>query len=141
MTGMTTVRTDDLHLIMQVAGGMIWDPERNPDIATAWQRVTEAKDAPGGSALVRRGHVPPDLPACAAARRRAELERLLCVEALVRVTNPDFDDAGWTGRIVGLADLPTILIERADGKRFALPQAFVVDELPAPATDGTEAMF
>ena len=44
MGEMTTVRTDDLHLIMSVAGAKNWDLEDNPDIAQAWRRLTEAKD-------------------------------------------------------------------------------------------------
>ncbi|MGH3274443.1 MAG: HAD-IIIA family hydrolase, partial [Streptosporangiaceae bacterium] len=74
-------------------------------------------------------HLPPDLRPLQAMRRRAALERLVGTSSRVRVVNPHHPDGGWTGRLKGLADHPTLLIERSDGKLFALPQAFEVIEL------------
>ena len=73
--------------------------------------------------------VEPDMPVIAATRRRAELERLTGMGARVKITNPDYPDAGWTGRIIGLMDQPSILIEMDNGRRHACPQAFAVQEL------------
>ncbi|MCW2900004.1 MAG: hypothetical protein JWO67_2269 [Streptosporangiaceae bacterium] len=84
-------------------------------------------------------HVPPDMKALHAMRRMGALSRLVSRRARVRLTNPHSPGHGWTGRIVGLADHPTILIELDNGKRHALPQAFEVEELvdnDAPRVEG-----
>jgi hypothetical protein len=69
-------------------------------------------------------------------RRRAALEHLVAMEAYVRVTNPAYPDSGWHGRIVGLLDSPSILLACDDGRRAAVPQAFIVEEcLARPKPD------
>jgi hypothetical protein len=50
----------------------------------------------------------------------------------VRVSNPT-NPASWTGKLLGLADNPSVLIESADGHRMSLPQTFTVERVDAPA--------
>jgi hypothetical protein len=76
------------------------------------------------------GGVNADRGACARMHRRSELERLTAIQATVRVVNPAYPSEGWTGRIVGLADQPSVILDCADGKRRVLPQAFEVREIP-----------
>lgn len=80
-------------------------------------------------------HVPADLAACAALRRRGTLGWLMEQGAHVTVMNPDggaWPGGVWTGRIIGLADHPTMLLETAAGRRWSLPQAFEVREVDQP---------
>lgn len=47
MTDMITVRPDDLHALMARIGALAWDPETDPEFSAVWERLSEAKDAPG----------------------------------------------------------------------------------------------
>jgi hypothetical protein len=69
-----------------------------------------------------------DTDAAGAIRRRGQLGWMLEDARRVRVTNPS--GGSWTGRIVGLADHPTMLLERGDGHRVSLPQCFAVEQIP-----------
>jgi hypothetical protein len=161
MTETVTVLRDDLQTMMAYLASGPWTPAEKPEVAGAWKRLTEAKDAgleaaealqavqvppslPPLPAARRRpaGGVEPDMPVIAATRRRAELERLTAMGVRVRITNPAYPDSGWTGHIIGLMDQPSILIEMDDGRRHACPQAFAVQELPAlPAAEAYEGYY
>lgn len=77
-----------------------------------------------------------DMAAADALRRRTELGWILNGGQCVIVTNP----AGgtWSGRIVGLADHPAMLLERDDGRRVMLPQCFAVEQAPEDVRDSRE---
>jgi hypothetical protein len=81
-----------------------------------------------GEERKRRPAVEADMPGVQALHRRAELLHLLDQQVRVRVSNPL--GGIWTGRIVGLSDQPAMLLERPDGVRVMLSQAFAVEELP-----------
>ena len=81
-----------------------------------------------------------DMEAVERSARRAELTRLVAIEARVRVINPRHPDRPWTGTIRGLLDGPSVSIDCDDGKRRALPQSFALIEtsLPVPARDDAD---
>ena len=61
------------------------------------------------------------------------LKEFLRKQTRVVVANGTFS---WTGRIIGIADTPSILLEREDGQQTVLPQSFIVastDTLPGAA--------
>jgi hypothetical protein len=72
----------------------------------------------------------PDKAACEALDRHAALVNMVHFETWVEVTGPT--GARWQGRIIGLADHPTVLIETGSGLRLALPQAYAVRPVPDP---------
>lgn len=47
MTEVITIRRDDFEALMGVAASGQWRPGTHPQIAEAWQRLSELKDAPG----------------------------------------------------------------------------------------------
>lgn len=73
------------------------------------------------------------MDAAEALHRRADLGWLVNNAIHVQVTNPF--GGSWTGRIIGLADHPAMLVERDDGLRVMLPQCFAVEELPEARDD------
>jgi hypothetical protein len=72
-----------------------------------------------------------DEEAVANLRRRSELGWMLERGSDVKVTNPY--GGTWTGRIIGLADHPAMLLEREDGVRVMLPQCFATEEIATNA--------
>lgn len=75
------------------------------------------------------GHVPADPALLAEGRRRALLTRLLSSGGYARVTNPDHPDGGWEGKVVGLVDWPSVVIEGGEGRRWTVPQHFAIEEI------------
>ena len=61
---------------------------------------------------------------------RGELGALRRSRAWVRVTNPA-TGRSVVGRIMGLSDEPTMLLQQPGGLRESLPQRFLVEEVPA----------
>lgn len=61
MTTTVTVNLADLEKMMGVFAGGTWNRVDNPDIADAWQRLTEAKDAALGLAETE-AHAPAEPP-------------------------------------------------------------------------------
>jgi Biotin protein ligase C terminal domain len=68
-----------------------------------------------------------DMDAAETLHRRTQLGWMVEDGQRVRVTNPSGET--WTGRIVGLADHPAMLLERDDGCRVMLPQCFAVEQV------------
>lgn len=63
----------------------------------------------------------------------------------VTVTNPDVP-ASWYGKLVGLADQPSVLIQAPGGGQTCLPQSFTVErcdleQQPAPAPAGLRERY
>lgn len=52
----------------------------------------------------------------------------------VIVTNPH--GTVWSGRLIALADDPSLVLEQADSTRVCLPQSFTVAEDTSPETHG-----
>lgn len=75
------------------------------------------------------GHVPADPALIAEGRRRALLTRLLSSGGSARITNPDHLDGGWEGKVIGLMDWPSIVLEDSQGRRWTVPQHFAVEEV------------
>lgn len=73
-----------------------------------------------------RRRIEADQMAVDAKHRRAQLGRILEEGKTVTVTNPH--GGMWAGRIIGIADGPAMLLERADGVRVMLPQCFAVEQ-------------
>lgn len=80
------------------------------------------------------GYVPADAAILAEGRRRALLTRLLSSGGRARVVNPDHPDGGWEGKVVGLVDWPSVVIEGDGGRRWTVPQHFAIEEIGAPET-------
>lgn len=53
-------------------------------------------------------------------------------QQLVEVSNPGRAHiAPWVGRVLGICDHPTFVLEQLDGSRVTLPQTFKVVDIPA----------
>lgn len=69
----------------------------------------------------------PDLPAPERQPTMAEV-----LGTYVTITNPG-NGSSWTGRVIAYHDDPGVVIETADGTHICLPQAFGIEQTPAPA--------
>lgn len=73
--------------------------------------------------------VPADMYACDELDRKAKIQWLMSTERHVRISNPTKPGSSWTGTIIGMIDVPAMVIEMDNGNRWALPQCFAVEDL------------
>lgn len=73
--------------------------------------------------------IPADLPKVTESYRRARLGHVVAAEATVTVSNPLTGSIWEDVTIIGLLDEPAMMLERADGSRWLVPQSFRVDSI------------